>query len=403
MRLFLCGGGSGSKTVVANRKLNEIINHTKPILYIPLAMKSEKYDSCYEWICKELANVDVPYIDMVRSTDEILDKNLNDYSLIFIGGGNTFKLLNDLKSSGAFLKIKEYIDNDGIVFGGSAGAIILGECIDTCKYADNNDVGLEDQMGFNVFNYISLLCHFTNGSEEETEINRKYLLELSKEEKIIALPEEVTLYYEDGYYEVLGTGNYYVFEEGNMIEFSSIKNRKADYLNIRNVNDLMDFMNSNITYGWIDKIGRKHLNNLKGFRENYRISSMEEMFETGLGTCIEQAKMIKETFDMLGLESKLYCHRSYENEDNFDKEVRMHCFVLFRDGDKWYHFEHSDRPNRGIHEYNSIDEAIGVITSGYEESDIRELTEIPGISDGMSFKEFNLYVNQFGKDVVKIK
>ena len=36
---------------------------------------------------------------------------------LFIGGGNTFKLLYELKSSGAFKKIKQFINNNGIVFG----------------------------------------------------------------------------------------------------------------------------------------------------------------------------------------------------------------------------------------------------------------------------------------------
>lgn len=399
MRVFFCGGGSGNQTIEAYKKLNEVIDHNKPILYIPLAMNSERYDDCFEWICKELENVDIPSIKMVRSAYEITKENLFNYSAIFIGGGNTYKLLKELKSCEAFFKIKEYLDNDGIVFGGSAGAIILGDCIDTCKYADNNEVNLEDLMGFNTFNSFSFLCHFTNETLDKTELNRKYLLELSKEEKIIALPEEITLYYEDGYFEVLGSGSYYIFEEGNMIEYNSEKNRKDDYLSIKNVNELMEFMNNNITYGWLDKNGRKHLNNLKGFRENYHISSIKEILRSGLGTCIEQAKMTKSTFDMLGIESKLYCHRSYENEENFNKEVRMHCFLLFKEGDNWYHFEHSNRPKRGIHKYKNIDEAINSITSGYEENDIRLLTEIPDIPDGLTFMEFNGYVNQFNMDM----
>ena len=399
MRVFFCGGGSGNQTIEAYKKLNEVIDHNKPILYIPLAMNSERYDDCFEWICKELENVDIPSIKMIRSVYEITKENLFNYSSIFIGGGNTYKLLKELKSCEAFFKIKEYLDNDGIVFGGSAGAIILGECIDTCKYADNNEVNLEDLMGFNTFNSFSFLCHFTNETLDKTELNRKYLLELSKEEKIIALPEEITLYYEDGYFEVLGSGSYYIFEEGNMIEYNSEKNRKDDYLSIKNVNELMKFMNNNITYGWLDKNGRKHLNNLKGFRENYHISSIKEILRSGLGTCIEQAKMIKSTFDMLGIESKLYCHRSYENEENFNEEVRMHCFLLFKEGDNWYHFEHSNRPKRGIHKYKNIDESINSITSGYEENDIRLLTEIPDIPDGLTFMEFNRYVNQFNMDM----
>ena len=160
--------------------------------------------------------------------------------------------------------------------------------------------------------------------------------------------------------------------------------------------ELMDFMNVNIEYGWIDNQGFKHLNNLKGFRKNYRISSIDKMLEVGLGTCIEQAKMIKYFFDKMGFENKLYCYRSYETEENFDKDIRMHCFVLFKYNDSWYHFEHSNRPKRGIHKYDSVESAIEDITSGFKDhGDIRKLTEIDSIPSGLTFKEFNNFVNEF--------
>ena len=38
------------------------------------------------------------------------NKNLENYSALFIGGGNTFKLLKDLKDSGSFEKIKVFLD-----------------------------------------------------------------------------------------------------------------------------------------------------------------------------------------------------------------------------------------------------------------------------------------------------
>lgn len=397
MRIFLCGGGCGEQTIDANKKLNSIIDHSKPILYIPLAMKSERYSSCYEWIKGELKDVDVPNIDMAVLGDDLFNKNLENYSALFIGGGNTFKLLKDLKDSGSFEKIKVFIENDGIVFGGSAGAIILGQCIDTCKYADKNEVDLKDLMGFDVVSYFSFLCHFTNQDKEKTELNKNYLLELSKEEKIIALPEEDTIYYENGKFEIIGNRPFYIFEEGNMISYNVSQDRLTEFLKLNSDTDLMNFMNQNITYGWKDFNQGLHFNNLKGFRENYRISSINEILETGLGTCIEQAKMIKFFFDKIGLENKLYCHRSYETEENFDKEVKMHCFVLFKYNDSWYHFEHSNRPKRGIHKYDSIESAIGNITSGFEKKDIRKLTEISEIPSGLTFKEFNDFVNSFDK------
>ena len=88
MKVFLCGGGAGEQTIEANKRLNEVIDHTKPCLYIPLAMEADMYDSCYKWITGELKDLEIPHIDMVRSAEELAEKDLSAYSVLFIGGGN---------------------------------------------------------------------------------------------------------------------------------------------------------------------------------------------------------------------------------------------------------------------------------------------------------------------------
>lgn len=170
---------------------------------------------------------------------------------------------------------------------------------------------------------------------------------------------------------------------------------KQNFSDINSPMELMDYMNKNIIYGWIDNLGEKHVGNLKKFRENYKTSSLDEVIKTGLGTCIEQAQMIKSFFDRIGLENKMYCYRRYETEANFDNDVRMHCFVVFFHNGKWYHFEHSDSFNRGIHVYDTLENALKKITYRPDKEDIRELTEIPNAPAGLSFKEFNEYVNSF--------
>ena len=177
------------------------------------------------------------------------------------------------------------------------------------------------------------------------------------------------------------------------------ENIKNKYNEISTPEELMEFMDNYILYGWIDKNGGRHVNALAGLRENFRTSSLDEMLYTGLGTCIEQANMIKTTLEKMNYETKVFCHRSYETEENFDKEVRMHCFVLYKDGDDWIHFEHSNLGRKGIHKYDSIESAIDEITRYHREhGDIRKITEIPELPSGLSFKEFNEYVNSYDKD-----
>lgn len=177
--------------------------------------------------------------------------------------------------------------------------------------------------------------------------------------------------------------------------FFQVDKIKESFYAIETPNELMDYMNRNIAYGWLDNQNNRHVDTLRGFRENYKISSLEEILSSKLGTCIEQAKLIKIFFDKIGLENKLFCYRKYETEESFDKEIRMHCFVLFHYQDKWYHFEHSNFNKRGIHAFDSIESAIKSEIDRHDENDIRELVEIPSIPDGLTFKQFNQYVNTF--------
>ena len=196
MKLILNGGGIGNQVVEARKLLNNLIDHNKKILYIPFAWPDQTYNGCLEFMTSELSDILKQGIDMVKSPDELINKNFNEYSCLYIGGGNTYKLLADLKISGAFEKIKKYLlEENGIVYGGSAGAIIFGLDLDSCNIEDKNEVGLVDNTGFNMINGYSLLCHYTN-DEEKTELSRKYLLELSKQKPIYAIPEEDTIYIE---------------------------------------------------------------------------------------------------------------------------------------------------------------------------------------------------------------
>jgi len=233
MKLFLCGGGCGAQTEAVIKVFNAVIDHEKPILYIPLAMdeKEHTYDDCYEWVKGELAAVEVPSIDMVRSYEELAAKNLSDYGAVFIGGGNTFELLKGIKDSGAFGKMEEYIRNDGVVFGGSAGAIIFGKDIMTAIAMDPNDCNLQDTAGFNVLDDCSIFAHYTNewspeAHERFTEFMEKYS---SENEAIYALPEEDTIFIDGDHVQVIGDRPYYFFENGTRKEkFAELRNELKD-------------------------------------------------------------------------------------------------------------------------------------------------------------------------------
>ncbi|MBR4507378.1 MAG: Type 1 glutamine amidotransferase-like domain-containing protein [Alphaproteobacteria bacterium] len=221
MKLILCGGGWAEKTVIPNKLFETLIDTSKPILYIPLARNAgeDNYDSCKTWLEGEFQNIRHGEIVMLRSVSEIADKNVNDFTGVFIGGGNTYKLLKELKEGPAFDWLQEYIQTNGVIYGCSAGSIIFGHDIDACLYMDENNVALTDVKGFNSIFGFSFTAHYTNKNEEKTKKATDYLIEYSKKTLVLALPEEDSLYINGDLVKVIGSRPYYVFNKGIRLEF----------------------------------------------------------------------------------------------------------------------------------------------------------------------------------------
>src|SRR3989338_6252764 len=164
-KIFLSGGGDEKKSFF----IDELFTHSvKNILYIPLAWTSDnEYKNCLKWFKKCMAQHKFSNITMLTDLNKKID--LNKFSAIYIGGGNFFKLLKLFRSSGFDKKLISFNKNGGIVYGGSAGAIILGKNISTsrlCKFPDNNEVNLKDLNGLDLIFNNDLQCHF-----EENQLN----------------------------------------------------------------------------------------------------------------------------------------------------------------------------------------------------------------------------------------
>ncbi len=171
-----------------------------------------------------------------------------------------------------------------------------------------------------------------------------------------------------------------------------------DIEDIKSTHDVYQFIDENIEYGWLDFSGKIHLNTMKEFRRIYRTLSIEEILEYKIGTCIEQVYFMHYLLDKIGVPNKMFCCRIFEPDDygNLEEEEHMHCFVLYKENGKVYHMEHPNFERKGIYEYNSEEEAIEAIKDYYiklrggKESPTKEFFTVP---TGISFKEFNKYIN----------
>jgi len=177
MPILILSGGTGKDE---EAKLNNLfLKKVKgKILYIPIAREVDDYSSCLEWINSVLKKE----VTMITNLSKKI--NLDNFKGIYIGGGNTFKLLKEIKENKWESKLKNF---KGVIFGGSAGAIIFGEDINLALHGeirDTNKVKLEDTKGLNLIKY-NIKCHY---KKEEKSLVLKFV----KKTKIpiIALPED---------------------------------------------------------------------------------------------------------------------------------------------------------------------------------------------------------------------
>ena len=52
--------------------------------------------------------------------------------------------------------------------------------------------------------------------------------------------------------------------------------------NIKSPEDILEFLNKYIDYGWVDINGIKHIKEMKDFRKLYRTMSLEDTLKYGL-------------------------------------------------------------------------------------------------------------------------
>ncbi len=167
---------------------------------------------------------------------------------------------------------------------------------------------------------------------------------------------------------------------------------------IKTPNDILSFMNENIEYGWLDIYNNEHIKTMKDFRKIYRTASIDETINHKIGTCIEQVYLMHVLLDRLDIPNKMFCTRVYEGKDfnNLEAEEHMHCFVLYFLDGKVYQIEHPNWERAGIYEFDSEETAIDKINEYYiemVEGKSRPVTEFFEVKPGISFKDFNEYIN----------
>ena len=126
--------------------------------------------------------------------------------------------------------------------------------------------------------------------------------------------------------------------------------------------ELLEYMNNNIKYGFVGKNGKKYYDMYSSewndWHDECFVQTAEEVIESKTGTCWDQVELERAWFEKNNYKYKTIYSWFEVNRPN---SLPTHTFLIYEKDNKWYWFEHAFEAFKGIHEFNSAEEAIDYV------------------------------------------
>ena len=129
----------------------------KTVTYIPTASTVEKlgfFVKIGKWGLRRLG-LTVDELEIATSDYETIKSKLQKNDYIYVTGGNTFFLLQELKRTGADKILAEEVEKGKLYIGESAGAIVVSPDIEYSSAMDHAEKapGLKEYSGLNLIDF----------------------------------------------------------------------------------------------------------------------------------------------------------------------------------------------------------------------------------------------------------
>lgn len=166
--LFLCSYFAEVRPLF--EKFAEQYELEKKVLFIPTAGDVEEYRDYIDEGRAIFADLqfDVVPLDIAAATETVVREKLAQASCLYISGGNTFYLLQELKRKNLLPLIHERINQGMVYVGESAGAIIASNDISYSQIMDDKSLtsDLTDYAALGLVDF-SVLPHWGESPFEE--------------------------------------------------------------------------------------------------------------------------------------------------------------------------------------------------------------------------------------------
>lgn len=193
-KIFLTSYFAGTSAIF-QQFISTIKIDDRKVLYIPTASAVEEYTGYIDEGKKalEILGFTIDEFDISKNDENKAFAKIAAAKILFIAGGNTFYLLQELKNKHLLQPIRERINNGLLYIGESAGAIILAPSIEYNKIMDSPSAAptLTDYTSLDVVDFYTLPHYieapFTETVQKtfKTYKNKLNLVPISNSEAIV--------------------------------------------------------------------------------------------------------------------------------------------------------------------------------------------------------------------------
>jgi dipeptidase E len=212
MKLFLISIDAGIPKEVTEDFLKLLRKNPKDtnVCFIPTAANHPTID---DWFVKrdrdrlEDMGFKVTDVDLKQESENTLSKKLDGFDMVFVTGGNTFYLLEQVRDSEFDKAIKGFLDKGGIYVGASAGSLVAGLNIEPAgwKHNDRNIVNLKDLTAMRLVPFV-ISVHL---DDKNIDLIRSCASKVDY--PVIALTDKQALLVDGNEQRIVGVGEKHVF------------------------------------------------------------------------------------------------------------------------------------------------------------------------------------------------
>lgn len=196
-------------------EIKKFLGDVRSVLFIPYAGVTFSYDEYEAKVAKRLAEVGIE-VKSIHHFENAIEA-VESAEAIVVGGGNTFRLLEQVQANGLIEPIRKKVMLGVPYIGWSAGSNLACPTIRT-----TNDMPVIQPESFNAFNLIPfqinphyLDAHPDGHAGETREQRIEEFIALNKDVTVVGLRESCMILVENREYKLIGPHTLRVFKYGS--------------------------------------------------------------------------------------------------------------------------------------------------------------------------------------------